>query len=154
MWEWILENETRLRYLCRLGCRGRYDLVDDLYHDVVLARMPNIWDQYDSERAAFWTYASKNLRFYIWKHMNRRARRATDDLENVEEPVEYFDLGSSLRVHDLLDGLDENEKRIIVCRFVYELTYKEIADLIGVSRPIASRMCNEAIDRLREINDA
>ena len=152
MWEWILKNEKRLKGLCVAGCRGRTDLVDDIYSDVVLVRMPNIWKMHDPERGSVWTYASANLRRYIWKYMNKRCRLAVSDLDDAPEPGVHVDFDVKTRVSELMVCLSAEEQRVVVFRLVYEMSYKEIAVTIGVARPTASKIYKQALAKMRENN--
>jgi RNA polymerase sigma-70 factor (ECF subfamily) len=57
----------------------------------------------------------------------------------------------SQQVAALLDQLEENDREIIWMRFFDELTYKEIAQVLGISMGTVATRCSRAQRRLREL---
>lgn len=53
-------------------------------------------------------------------------------------------------LHPLLDHLPERERKILVLRFVHNLTQTQIAEQVGVSQMHVSRLLSKTLTRLRE----
>ena len=78
-----------------------------------------------------------------------------DDEEGQEliDKIPYSDNEDGLvdRIHlnNIIDGLDEREKKIIILRFFRDKTQSEIAESLGVSQVQISRLENKIIDKMR-----
>lgn len=66
------------------------------------------------------------------------------DGEQNEDFVEKFAL------KDLIDGLEERDKKIILMRYFYDKTQSEIAKRLGVSQVQVSRLENKILENLRK----
>ncbi len=66
------------------------------------------------------------------------------DGEQNEDFVDKFAL------RDLIEKLDERDKKIILMRYFYDKTQSEIAERLGVSQVQVSRLENKILDNLRK----
>lgn len=66
------------------------------------------------------------------------------DGEQSEDFVEKFAL------KDMIDGLEERDKKIILMRYFYDKTQSEIAQRLGVSQVQVSRLENKILENLRK----
>ena len=66
------------------------------------------------------------------------------DGEQNEDFVEKFAL------KDMIDSLDERDKKIILMRYFYDKTQSEIAKRLGVSQVQISRLENKILENLRK----
>ena len=69
--------------------------------------------------------------------------RALHLLRAVEEPEDL------LLLPDLVDGLPEAERRVVVLRFFHDLDQYDIAARVGCSQMHVSRLLRRALGRLR-----
>ncbi|MFB9328302.1 sigma-70 family RNA polymerase sigma factor [Paenibacillus aurantiacus] len=59
------------------------------------------------------------------------------------------DIALSLFVQEMIDGLDEEEKSVIILRFYYDHTIKELADLLEMPLGTAKTVLYRALGKLR-----
>lgn len=147
-WEWILEHEDMIRGMLRRACRGRYDLLDDLWSDVVVTRCEAIMLTYNSNHtshASLKTHMMVNLQRYTWKWMNTLGRPYRE--RGYERVPEYFDVAitESLKldnvdeVKTIMVQLDEYDRRLLEMKHIHDMTFLEMADVIGVSAKTTAR---------------
>ena len=55
---------------------------------------------------------------------------------------------NKMTVRSLITALPDRERRIVELRFYEELTQSEIADIVGISQMLVSRLLRQALDRL------
>lgn len=81
----------------------------------------------------------------------RDSDRGSDSDGALAEPEWGFvDVDQRLVVDELLEELDERERRIIELRFYRNMTQPEIAEIFGVSQSYLSRVIRRILARLRE----
>lgn len=121
---------------------------------------------YDPSRAngsKFTTYAT----VYIYGSLNRYVSRCLKDANRI--PVEQMDidigedegvLGSvhnfdEVEARDVMefveDQLSHDDMRLLKMRYIDNLTFREIADEIGVSHTWAKTLCERLMSRLESI---
>ena len=54
-----------------------------------------------------------------------------------------------IHLYNIIDGLDDRERKIIVLRYFRDKTQSEIAESLGVSQVQVSRLENKIIDKIR-----
>ena len=82
-----------------------------------------------------------------------------DKFEDDEEGQELIDklpcaddeenLLTSIHLNNIIDGLDEREKKIIILRYFRDRTQSEITENLGVSQVQVSRLENKIIEKIR-----
>ncbi len=66
------------------------------------------------------------------------------DLESVDQPPAYAEL------KDMTDGLPPKERRAVVLRYGYDLSYEQIGAAIGASAEAARQAASSGVRRLRK----
>lgn len=153
-WEFLLENEKGLRLLCRQMCRGRIDLCDDLYSEII-DRVHDVYKNYDGTSASLKTHMYKNLRWYLWKWMNRRGRKYAER-EQESLPEEYDVAGAaSLNLDDadevnvILSRLSDYDRLLLMMYHMQGLTFQEIGTVIGATKGTVRNHYLKALERAR-----
>lgn len=139
--QFIADNMSRLQAMC-------YSLnpnqTDELW-DVVMDRVPRILERWDGERS-LWRWLSYNLRWYMIKYL--RARRTSEPLyDHTAVDHNRTDL---FWVYDLLEGLDDYHRDLLVERYVLGHSRQELADYHGVSIETIKRDIRKAIQWVRK----
>ena len=82
--QWLANNERRVRSLCVYACRGRYDLIDDLFSECIdrVSMSAKTYNPISFPHSNFDLHILNNLRFYLWKYMTAKMR---DSLRYVRE---------------------------------------------------------------------
>jgi RNA polymerase sigma-B factor len=75
-----------------------------------------------------------------------------DSLGEVDESYELVDAKTTISA--AARHLGPRERRVLVLRFVEDLTQSQIAELIGVSQMQVSRILRRALEQLRELTQA
>lgn len=57
---------------------------------------------------------------------------------------------NKIHLSNIIDALDEREKKVVVMRYFRDKTQSEIAECLGVSQVQVSRLENKIIDKIRE----
>lgn len=147
-WEYIILKEKQLRYLCLVGSRGRPDLADEIWTDVILDKVPRCIELWDEERP-LWTYVKANIRAYIWKYVNKKfAQAPVEQLNERHVNVEY---DARLRVIEIMESLTESSREILYLKHMQGLTTEELSVYYGVSMGKAHMMYHAALDEAKEL---
>jgi RNA polymerase sigma-B factor len=83
---------------------------------------------------------------------DRRYLRLIDSLGTLDPDIEAVERRETLRV--ILSRLSDRDRRIIVLRYVHEMTQSQIAADIGLSQMQISRLLARSLTRLRSGMDA
>lgn len=75
-----------------------------------------------------------------------------DAFGEVDERFELVD--AKVTISDAARRLGDRERRVLLLRFVEDLTQSQIAEMIGVSQMQVSRILRRALDQLRELTQA
>jgi RNA polymerase sigma-B factor len=75
-----------------------------------------------------------------------------DAFGQIDERFELVDAKVTIAV--AARHLGARERRVLVLRFVEDLTQSQIADMIGVSQMQVSRILRRALDQLRDLTEA
>ncbi|GHT10585.1 hypothetical protein FACS1894170_02900 [Planctomycetales bacterium] len=85
---------------------------------------------------------------------NRRAKktvsRPSNDFEYLPEEDDGGDTEREVEVSEMLGGVPEGLRVILVMRFFEDKSLQEIADLTGSSRSSVQRDCEKALELLRK----
>src|SRR5262245_17526759 len=126
--------QARLHYFLRrtLGSK-RAERVDDLLQDVwldVYRSLPRLADP-----AAFPAWVYRIARNRAYGELRREQRTVTIDTrvdcEAPDEPDEVFSADEARVVHECLDELTQEQREVLVLRFLEEMNYESIADVVG-----------------------
>lgn len=137
-WSFFEREQGAIRALCRRYCRGQ-DVVCELQSECTY-RLPYIVNTYIvGSSASLRTHVFANLKWYLWKLMNARARHG-QQYEHVGEHVERLDSvhvpqvsDASDEVQSILDAMPPYERSILVLYHLCGMTLPEISGVIDVS---------------------
>lgn len=121
----------RLRYFLR-KLVARADRADDLVQEVwldVLRQLPRLKDA-----GAFttWLYRIAHGKAMLEGRRNGRAPATTTAVEDIaDEKEESFSPEDAARIHAALDQLEPIQREVLVLRFLEELSYDEIGQIVG-----------------------
>ena len=120
----------RLRYFLR-KLVGQIDRADDLAQEVwldVLRQLPRLKDA-----GAFttWMYRIAHGKAMLVGRRNGRAPTTIPDADWVaEKEDDTFSAEDAARIHAELDRLEPEQREVLVLRFLEELSYEEIAQIV------------------------
>jgi RNA polymerase sigma-70 factor, ECF subfamily len=129
--ELVTRFGPRLRYFLR-KLSPRPDRADDLAQEVwieVLRQLPRLKDA-----GAFtaWLYRIAHGKAMLEGRRNGRAPATMADVEQVaDEHEESFSPEDAAQIHAALDELEAAHREVIVLRFLEELSYEEIGQVVG-----------------------
>jgi RNA polymerase sigma factor (sigma-70 family) len=153
---WLAEHEPEVRRLAKRSCRGRYDLVDDLWEEAI-DRVPRMVDDlWDGERPVY-PYVMANLRMYFWKWMNAQMDRheMTCPLpDDLAAPQPSVDPDVREQVQAILEQLDPYDAALLSLCKLAGLTFEEIGHTMGVSKGTAWNHYQNALTAARRIANA
>ncbi|SHG52645.1 sigma-70 family RNA polymerase sigma factor [Ornithinibacillus halophilus] len=72
-----------------------------------------------------------------------------NEMEEVISSDDY-DIPLSISLQDLVDGLNEDEKGVVLLRFYHDYTFKEIAETLRIPLGTAKSILYRAIRKLRD----
>ena len=161
-----LFGELYNMYINDLYAYGRalgvsYESLQDAIHDVFL----NVIDHYDNLRL------DENVKYYLLKSLKNRI------ISNARRKVEYDDIDVAndtdfsievsgleiliekeerdrilYRVNKMLDSLTARQREAIYLRYMQELSYSEIAEILNITEKGARKLVSRAIIDLRDKN--
>ncbi len=143
--EKIYNRYVRLMYSCA------YDILDDkqLAEDAVqeaFIRLSKHLDRLDKED----TNRNINFVYTITKHIainiyNKR-KRADIPLEHIEPKEEY--IAENYMLSNAMEALSEDERNVLVLKYVHGFSQKEIAKLLNINQSAAGVRIKRAKDKL------
>jgi len=120
----------RLRYFLR-KLVGQIDRADDLAQEVwidVLRQLPRLKDA-----GAFttWMYRIAHGKAMLESRRNGRAPTSIAEVEWLaDREDEPFSTEDAARIHEALDRLEPAQREVLVLRFLEELSYEEIGQIV------------------------
>lgn len=126
------------------SARGDRNLADEMFSDVALERLPRLFELYDEEKGPADNYMLRNIRWYAFKHVNRRRKH---------EELEHKGIRDKHTFTDALDVLSELDRYLIEANVLYGMTYGEIAQDLNWPTHTVSRAVKNAKERLAECYD-
>jgi RNA polymerase sigma-70 factor (ECF subfamily) len=146
----------KLRYFLRKRLRHA-DRADDLLQEVWLDVFRQLPRLNDAGAFTAWIYQIARGKILLDLRRNGRTPPATESLESVvsaDEPV--FSAEDARRVHNGLDQLNDEQREVLLLRFLEELSYEQIGRVIGCPvGTVRSRLhyAKQALARLLENDD-
>lgn len=132
----------------------RYKTYVFMYDDLVAEcamRFVTICDKFDPSRdVKFTTFLHSQLMYYLRNAMSAEVRCQVAE-ETWVATTEFNEVYDPYAFEELLRGgtLTENQKEVLRLRYIMDMTYQEIADEMGVSRPAIFYSENRALETLR-----
>lgn len=127
---------------------------DDVAQDVFLAAYQNLEKLEDPERFAGWLFGIARTKVLKHFRSQRRRREGADaDLDRFvapEAPDAHSQEAARQRVVELLEGLEEDSRAVVLLRFRDGLTYKVIAERLGIPPGTVGTILHRARAHFRE----
>ena len=154
------ENKDKL--FTYLMYRLNFDraLAEDLLMDIVLKAYEN-FNKFDPEKGSFKTWIFTLAHNHLVNFWRDNKKKKTVSLENMEEEgisvafVEAEDPVSqeieSRKIQHILSLMNESDREIITLRYLEELSYKEIAQIIGKEEGAIRTSLSRALDRFSDL---
>ncbi len=121
----------RLRYFLR-KLVPRDDRADDLAQEVWLDVLRQMARLKDAGAFTTWMYRIAHSKAMLEGRRNGRAPTITADVGQIaDEMEESFSPEDAARIHAALDELEPTHREVIVLRFLEELSYDEIGQIVG-----------------------
>lgn len=135
------------------------DTLYDLIHDVFLHFFEHQNEIADSEHEKYYLFRCLKNRMISLKRKEpdfEEIEKADDysfsivvsGLDDIEEEEERIEIGE--QIEEMLQCLTGRQKEAIYLRFMQELEYDEIAELMGLTVKGTRKLIYRAIDRIRE----
>lgn len=157
--------EKKIRGMIANSCRGRKELIDEIFSDVVLHYTENAFRTFDPTKGqTLYQHVMHTLRWYVGKWLNKRLRNmrretSETDLSNGEPGETVLRelaiaksgepggdaLDNAEIVRKILANVPEYERALLMLRHVAGLSFPEIAKRLGVSESTARTQCDNAL---------
>ena len=85
----------------------------------------------------------------IYERMNDDGNKPIELVDTLESEETEEDMTDKLLLKDLLSGLSDRERRIIVLRYYSDRTQSEVAEMLGVSQVQVSRLESRIIEKMK-----
>ncbi len=157
---WEMQNEI-LHYL------AAFEIPSENLEDALQETMLNAWQHLgqlrDPERIKGWLLAiARNVgKRYVRQGKFQRQTdisleermdsiSSDDDSEPFDESLfSWFDDLETEQISDLLSCLNQREKKVIILRYAYEHSLKEVAEMIGETYSNTRAISSRAMEKLR-----
>jgi RNA polymerase sigma-70 factor (ECF subfamily) len=148
-------SDAILNYLIRY--MPDRDDAEDMVQEVFIRAFGNL-ERFDPDRGRFrsWLYRiAANLSLNELKRRERaavREERAAEDLRPVSEETRSPERSIEKRLlHGALQTLSDTERQVILLNYYHDLTYREIAETLGIPLGTVKSRMYCAVMRLRKI---
>ena len=127
--ELVERFSPRLRYFLRklIGGDGAEDALQDVWLDV----FRQLSRRNDPQALVAWLYRIARDRAYGRLRKSRRAEPLDETGVVDSASDEEFSAEDAARIHAALDQLPPEQREVLVLRFVEEMTYEQIASVVG-----------------------
>lgn len=130
----------------------------ELAYDVAQDTMEAAWKyrdnirSYDNIEAALITIAKNKLKRYYRKHPDCIPIEELECIEVTDKTLEEIVMGveTGEEIRELFRTLDEKHARILILRYYYDLSLKEIAEVYGSNYNTVLSWHNRALKKLKE----
>ena len=121
----------RLGYYLR-KLLGRDDRADDIAQEVWVAVLRQLSKLRDAGAFTAWLYRIAHNKAMLDARRNGRMRTTTHEVEEIaSEEEEVFTRDDAARIHAALDQLEPSQREVLVLRFLEDLSYDEISQVVG-----------------------
>jgi len=130
--ELVERYSPRLRYFLRkllASADGAEDALQDVWLDV-FRHLPRLADP---QALVAWLYRIARDRAFGRLRKARRAEQPLDESQVVDEAADEDDFSpeDAARIHAALDELPPEQREVLVLRFLEEMSYEQIARVVG-----------------------
>lgn len=153
--ELVERFSPRLRYFLRklIGGDGAEDALQDVWLDV-FRQLPRL---NDPQALVAWLYRIARDRAFGKLRKSRRGEQSLDEASVIDEAADEgeFSPEDAAQIHAALDRLPPEQREVLVLRFLEDLTYEQIASVVGCQLgTVRSRIYygKQALRRLLEAN--
>ncbi|WP_088012467.1 sigma-70 family RNA polymerase sigma factor [Gottfriedia acidiceleris] len=125
----------------------------DEYYQIGQIALWTAYQQYQSEKGSFSTYAFFTVRGYLLNELSKASKYDERNivLEHSIEDVIYCEEAFSLvNFISLLDGISPLQKQILIKRFYYNHEFPQIAKYLNMKESSVRSSYRYALKRLRE----
>lgn len=157
---WIMQNEI-LHYLAAFEIPS--ENLEDALQETMLNAWQHLYQLRDPERMEGWLLAiARNVgKRYVRQSKSKRHRDisleermdyiSSDDDSGLhdESLLSWFDDLETEQISDLLGCLNLREKKVIILRYAYEHSLKEVAEMIGETYSNTRAISSRAMEKLR-----
>ena len=138
-------------YLSRRGIP--YGDRDDVFGEVLLKAVQQS-NRYDSEKASVSTWVYIITRSVVVDYFRRKKTELhiyapQESLENIADEPDYESTLTDLS--EQLAALPERERKIVISRFYYEMSYAEIARSMYLSEANVRQICSRSVKKLSKL---
>jgi RNA polymerase sigma factor (sigma-70 family) len=153
-------GEIYVRYSDRIfryaaGRTGSWTVADDVLNDTMVGALEGL-HRYDSDKGSFaswlFTIASRRVadhergRAQFWRFLNRRGTSdVTDDLLDAMIRDEDQE-----RIRLAVQRMPARQREIVLLRYAGEMSFRDVARVLGISEGAARMRVNRALRRLAE----
>jgi RNA polymerase sigma factor (sigma-70 family) len=137
---WLTLNMDAAKGICQRGARGRSELVDELWDNVVLERVQRCFETWDVAYGVTLSWHMKNnLRLYCFKWMVKNATRVAkqEPLYDVHLAPQTCDHEVSEMVYKAMAPLSEYERQLFVLHHVFDMPFSALGEMLGISKSAA-----------------
>jgi RNA polymerase sigma-70 factor (ECF subfamily) len=146
----LVERYQRaLVHSARLLTRNAED-AEDLAQETLVDAYRNLGTLRDQRKFRAWLFGI--LRHKCLRHLQRR-RPEELHLEDWQETLSAPAPVSNDELLPLLESLPLGDREVLVARYLHELSFADIATLLGISVSAAETRCRRARERLRALVD-
>ena len=120
----------------------------DLYQDTLLSALRAYPDVQHDDNLRGWLFSIARSR--VIDDARRSARRTEHVTDDVPDTATLVDAHADGELWSRVDALPEKQRHAVVLRFVGDLPYAEIGELVGCSEAAARQNVRAGLARLRE----
>ena len=152
--ELISRYYRRLRYF--IGhLSDSPEMVDDVFQDTWARAIGKMHTLRNIESFRTWLYRIARNTAYQHLRRRRKAYEFHDDREALEEqPDDGFSAADAARIHAGLKKLPPAHREVLALRFLEEMTYQQVAEILGCSLNTVKSRIHYAKLALREQMEA
>lgn len=128
--ELIERYERPLRYFIR-QLADNADLADELFQETWLMVIRQIHTLTNPERFTIWLYRIARNRVYAEFRRRKRIVELNETMEAPDDPqAEALHFDDAAKLHRCLGELKPLQKEVLLLRFLEEMSYEEIAEVL------------------------
>ena len=155
-------NDHKDKIFTYLMYRLNFDqaLAEDLLMDIVLRAYEN-FNKFDPEKGSFKTWIFTLAHNHLLNFWRDNQKKKTVSLENLEEEGVFTAVTEAdnpvsqdienKKIQHILSLMKEDEREIIILRYLEELNYGEIAQITGKNEGAIRTSLSRALDRFSDL---